>query len=266
MIIHSISVIGLRSSNEDHHNIILGRNQILNSIFDGHGGKTVSKYLYENLYKYYINLKPSFIDDKNNFIKYTNAVYNKIQTDLTIDKLKNVRHTGSTALVSIIYDNNSKMYVMNCGDCRIIAGNKQNVAFQLSNDHKPGKPYERARLKKLGGKITHDGYDWRIKDLSVSRSFGDLDTKPYISHIPDVFRYNIKDFKIIVLACDGLWDVLSNQEVINFITTNITKLSEKNVLLSQIDKHNSQNIAKLLAEYAIKKGSTDNVSIIIIIL
>ena len=60
--------------------------------------------------------------------------------------------------------------------------------------------------------------------------------------------------KFIVLACDGLWDVLTNQDVVNFINEELYK-KEKNI-----------DISKKLAEYAISKGSTDNISIIIIYL
>ncbi len=103
----------------------------------------------------------------------------------------------------------------------------------------------------MGGKITKEvGDDWRIKSLSVSRSFGDLDTQPYVTHIPEIYklRLNKKD-KFLILACDGLWDVMSNQEVVNFI-------------LKCIDKK-CKNISKELANYAINKGSMDNVSIVI---
>ena len=40
----------------------------------------------------------------------------------------------------------------------------------------------------MGGTIYFDGYDWRIENLSVSRAFGDFDTKPYITHIPQIYK------------------------------------------------------------------------------
>ena len=70
----------------------------------------------------------------------------------------------------------------------------------------------------MNGKIQFDGHDWRIKDLSLSRAFGDLDASPFVTHEPEIYKYKLssKD-KFMVLACDGLWDVLSNQEVVNFV-------------------------------------------------
>ena len=67
--------------------------------------------------------------------------------------------------------------------------------------------------------------------------------------------------KFIIIGCDGLWDVMSNQDVTNFI---LNKMNE--IKISNMYRNSESNIAFLLADYAIKKGSTDNISIIIIFL
>ena len=98
--------------------------------------------------------------------------------------------------------------------------------------------------------------------MSVSRSFGDLDATPYITHIPEINKYKISmNDKFIVLGCDGLWDVLQNFEVVNYILSFTTMENNK---LKIID--NRINIAKSLSEYAIKKGTLDNVTVIILFL
>ena len=126
-----------------------------------------------------------------------------------------------------------------------------NIAEQLSQDHKPNSPEERKRIEELGGVVEFDGSDWRIRNLSLSRAFGDLDCKPYVTHLPQIYEYEVnKNDKFLVLACDGLWDVLSNQDVVDFIISCLS-IKIKN------------NIARLLAEYAIEKGSMDNVTVII---
>ncbi len=80
-----------------------------------------------------------------------------------------------------------------------------------------------------------------------------MDNKPHISHIPDIYYYDLtKDDKFIVMACDGVWDVLDNTTVVNFV--------------SQQLKNKKKDIAHALASYAITKGSTDNVSVIVIII
>jgi serine/threonine protein phosphatase PrpC len=107
------------------------------------------------------------------------------------------------------------------------------------------------RINQLGGKIRYDGSDWRINDLSLSRAFGDVESKPFVTHLPQVFKYNInKKDKFIIFACDGLWDVMSNKKSIDFIN----KLLNNNY---------QGNYAKKLAERAIKDGSTDNVTAVV---
>ena len=49
--------------------------------------------------------------------------------------------------------------------------------------------------------LTVHAYDWRIKDLSVSKAIGDLDATPFLSHKPDLFRYKLdKNDKFFVLG------------------------------------------------------------------
>ena len=146
------------------------------------------------------------------------------------------------------------------GDCRCVIC-RNNIAIPLTKDHKPNWPEENHRISKLGGTIEFDKVDWRIGDLSVSRAFGDVEHYPYVIHYPDIFTYEIieKD-KFIVLACDGLWDVLSNQDVVNYILMECYD----NTLTTRIN--HSVNIAKKLADYAIKKKSTDNITVVVIFL
>ena len=88
-------------------------------------------------------------------------------------------------------------------------------------------------------------------DLSLSHAFGDEDNAPFISQIPDIYIKEITtDTKYIVMACDGLWDVIDNKDLFN--------------LLNFYKKNKSVNYASDLANEALKRGSTDNISIIII--
>ena len=135
------------------------------------------------------------------------------------------------------------------------------MPVQLSKDHKPNSYEERLRIEKLNGNIYFDGFDWRISDLSVSKSFGDMDALPYVSHKPDIFKYKLnKNDKFIILACDGLWDVISNQDACNYVLDNISKSD----ISTNNNSNSKKNIAFNLANFAISNGSTDNVSIIII--
>ena len=264
MLIQSASLQGIRESNEDEHVAIQNMNSTdknLNkvnmlAVFDGHGGPHVSKFLKDNMYKYFLKkTNDNNYKDNKKTIKYINGVFDHLQNKLKKEKYS--KYCGSTALVTLETKSRSKrsLWVANTGDCRSILCNRYNIAVQLTKDHKPNSMEERRRIEGLNGKITFDGDDWRVKDLSLSRAFGDLDATPYVTHLPQIYKYRISDGdKFMVLACDGLWDVLSNQEVTNFILEYTSKIDP---LKDNI------NIAEKLAQFAIDSGSSDNITIII---
>jgi serine/threonine protein phosphatase PrpC len=266
MKIYSYSLQGRRNSNEDTHIII---NNLLGTdkkkypvdflaVFDGHGGKIVSKYLKYNLPEFFTKKSSDniYLKSHSYLVKHFTKVFDNIQNKLINDHPRASNTCGSTACISIYYiDNNNKhkLWVLNVGDSRIIKCNKSYIAEQLSVDHKPSYSKERERIEQLGGKIEFDGVDWRIKDLSLSRAIGDLDSKPYVSHLPEIYKYNISNNdKFLIIACDGLWDIISNQDAIDFV---------KNLFNQKF----TGNIAKELAEYAYYRGSLDNITILLYI-
>ena len=268
MSIHSVSAIGnYRKTNEDKHFV---ETNIKNKdpkkapvnvygVFDGHGGKFVSKFLYENLPKCFLDrrveypIKKSFV--KELFTHYQDVLREKYYT--------NSVNTGSTCLLAIQSkkDNIDHLNVINTGDSRCVLCSRSNVAVPLTKDAKPNYPEELARIKQAGGDIYFDGYDWRVKDLSVSRAFGDLSAEPYVTNLPDFHEYKLhpKD-KFYILACDGLWDVMSNQDVVNFVIDNCYDI------VNNVRINKEINIAKKLADKAIALGSTDNITIIVVFL
>lgn len=265
MKVHQISITGLRDQNEDKHDVILNsnnKNKSINNVdffavYDGHGGKEVSAYIHNILPKYMLHKKIKYPLSKLSVIN----MYDSIQNSLR--KYNFAKNTGSTCLAAVCFSNNNAKYIniLNTGDSRCILC-RDNAAIPLTKDHKPMWPEERNRINQLGGRIVYDGFDWRVKDLSVSRAFGDLDAAPYLSHRPDMFRYRIDDKsdKFIVLACDGLWDVMSNSDVVNYILLNFYDNTTKKRI------NVTENVAKQLAEYALKKGSTDNITAIVVFL
>lgn len=258
MKVYSYSLQGKRPSQEDQHIAILNLNDTDKSIntinlfgvFDGHGGKKVSHYLKNNLPDFFLtkNIKDIFKNNKQ-FNKYVNEVYNLLQNNLKEKHPRAVEYCGSTACVVLQTENN--LWVINVGDSRCVLCNKNGEAVQLTVDHKPNLTEEKKRIEKLGGKITFDGVDWRVKSLSLSRAFGDLDCCPYVTHLPNIFKFKIdpKD-KFLILACDGLWDALTNKKATQFVK-------------DLIAKNYDGNYAKDLANYALDSGSYDNITVII---
>ena len=267
MHISSYSLQGKRDSNEDQHIGIVNinnNNKKINQInfvgvFDGHGGKSVSKYLKKNLPYYFLKKnKINIYGEKVSAVKYFfNGLFDKVQQNLKKSHPIVASRCGSTCLCGIQYIDKygkSNLWMLNVGDSRAVMYNYKGETVPLTIDHKPNNPSEKKRITKLGGRIKFDGADWRIQDLSLSRAIGDLDTAPYVTHKPDIFKYKLhKGDKYIIFACDGLWDVVSNHKATSFVN----KL---------IKKKYTGNIAKQLAEYAIKKGSYDNVTVSILFL
>lgn len=265
MKIYSHSLQGRREHNEDQHEHILninGDNKNLNpvnffAVFDGHGGKAVSKYLKDNLSPFFVNkFNKDIYSRSETAAKYFVKVFDLIQNKMKQDHPRAVQYCGSTACVAVQYkdvDDKNRLWVLNVGDSRAVKCNKSNIAEQLTRDHKPNTHTERSRIESLGGKINFDdGIDWRVNGLSVSRAFGDIDCTPYVSHLPEIYRYKVSSSdKFLILACDGLWDVLSNQDAVDFINS------------LTINKKFKGNYAKELAEHAYQKGSQDNVSVIV---
>jgi serine/threonine protein phosphatase PrpC len=223
------------------------------AIYDGHGGKAVSKSVSDILPVYFLDSRLTYPLDK----RYVKKVYNHVES--IIEQNPNCKECGSTSLTMSHYKVGKSEYIdlTNLGDCRGVLC-KDNKAVTLTRDHRPMWPEEKKRIEQLGGKITFDNDDWRVMGYSVSRSFGDVNAKPFLSHEPDLYRYKLesKD-KFVVLGCDGLWDYVNEQDVINFILGNVYVNGKKKI-------ENTKHIAKKVGNLALAKGSTDNVSAIIV--
>ena len=139
---------------------------------------------------------------------------------------------GATSVVAAV--RNGVLYVANAGDSRAILC-RRGRAIALSEDHKPANPGELARIKKAGGWVTPQG---RINgNLNLSRALGDLKYKQAISSKlgraeqiitadPDITVHKLeKGDELIVLACDGVWDCMTNQGVVDFVRPRISATS-----------------------------------------
>lgn len=276
LIIQSYSRIGIRPQNEDSIDIICnldGTNKnLINinycSIFDGHGGGEISKTLSDpkkiNISKYLCN-KSSNIANSSFKNKDIIQLFSYIQEKLKNDYIKS-NTMGSTALISLIYPYHNKfqLKIINLGDSRIIACNEKNMALPLSVDHKPNTYGEKKRILQQGGIIKYQkNDDPRINGMSVSRAFGDLDNK-FISQKPDIFTYKLNNIKFIIMGCDGVWDVIGNQEAVDFVLEKMDELKQQGKKIADFRGKSEYNIAEKLTQYALDKGTGDNISIIII--
>lgn len=132
---------------------------------------------------------------------------------------------GCTAVTCLIDRHN--IIVGWAGDSRAVLC-KDGVAIPLSNDHKPSSEIERSRIEKAGGYVQEINGHFRVNgNLNLSRALGDMKYKQnkqlgpeaqIVAGDPDITvikRETGQDF--IILACDGIWDVKTNQEAVDFV-------------------------------------------------
>ena len=236
------TVCGRRNTNQDSHIIKGFPDMKMFMIADAHGDhSTVSKFLKKNIPKYY---------DKPPFVKTQHIeIFNKLQK-----KLLEHPHSytcGSTCLLMFLYKQNNDiiMNTVNLGDSRLIILYDDDFK-QITTDHSPNEKNELKRIEKLGGKVYVDEEGTsRIGYLSVSRVFGDVENS-YVSCIPDVFYNKLSNkVKYIIMTCDGVFESLKNNDILKIIKK--AKLENK-------------HLAVEIVNMALKKGSGDNISVIVI--
>ncbi|XAR58953.1 Phosphoprotein phosphatase [Bertholletia excelsa] len=178
---------------------------------------------------------------------------------------------GSTAVVAIITPD--KMVVANCGDSRAVLC-RNGKAVPLSTDHKPDRPDELNRIQAAGGRVIYWEGPRVLGVLAMSRAIGDNYLKPYVSSEPEVtVTDRTAEDDCLILASDGLWDVVSNETacgVARMCLRGKVKAAVRNPG-SLEDDAGSENADKkcsdastLLTKLALARRSTDNVSVIVI--
>lgn len=203
------------------------------AVFDGHGGSNVSRYLRQNLYANVQAAAPVMTVQEG--IDALKAALRKV--DREVQRISHWSFQGSTAVCCWIFaeeqpDDKPKRTVIaaNIGDSRAVLS-RAGVAKELTVDHKPNTPSEKARIEALGGTVVwagmvdDDGQPvpdaglYRVNgNLALSRAIGDRSERPAVTAKPDVTTHEIEDDdEFVLLASDGLFDVMSSQYAVAFI-------------------------------------------------
>ena len=161
-------------------------------------------------------------------------------------------YPGATAAAALIVDD--MLYLANAGDCRAILSTKGAISA-LSTDHNTGNAAERARVLAAGGTIALKYDTLRVGEaaIQVTRSIGDGDLKNAgVTAEPEVAARRLTaDDEWLVLATDGLWDVLSHEDVGGMIRDTVKQPAM---------------VGQRLVMEALTRGSADNITCIVVFL
>ncbi|GFP79434.1 protein phosphatase 2c 7 [Phtheirospermum japonicum] len=243
-------------------------------VYDGHGGWQVADYCRDRLHQvlaeqigvakenWHIETSECSLEEKwadvflNCFLKLDDEV-GGFDSEDNLFPPKAPDSVGSTAVVAVVCP--THIIVANCGDSRAVLC-RGKMSMPLSVDHRADREDECTRIEAAGGKVI----DWdgcRVSGfLAVSRSIGDRYLRPYVIADPEVmFVPRAKEDDCLILASDGLWDVMTNEEACDLARRRLLPKERG----EEIDPA-AQDAADYLSRIAINRGSRDNISVIVV--
>ncbi|KAJ9673834.1 hypothetical protein PVL29_023405 [Vitis rotundifolia] len=231
---------------EDYHVAkfvqIEGHELGLFAIYDGHLGDRVPLYLQKHLFSNILKEEEFWVDPGGSISK----AYEKTDQAILANS-SNLGRGGSTAVTAILI-NGRRLWIANVGDSRAVLS-KGGQAIQMTTDHEPST--ERGSIENRGGFVSNMPGDVpRVNgQLAVSRAFGDKSLKSHLRSDPDIQDTTL-DFnsEILILASDGLWKVMNNQEAVDIVRR--IKDPEK--------------AAKQLTAEALRRDSKDDISCVVV--
>ncbi|KAI4371395.1 hypothetical protein MLD38_019636 [Melastoma candidum] len=178
------------------------------------------------------------LDDDGNMLELWSRsflkTYAQVDYELKQDRSINCYQSGCTALT--IVKQGDRLLIANIGDCRAVLARVSEdgtlAPIQLTVDLKPNLPREAERIKQSRGRVfcmndepglyrmwTPNG---NSNGLAVSRAFGDYCIKDFgLISVPDISPRKLSpdQDRFVILATDGVWDVVSNQEAVDIVSS-----------------------------------------------
>ncbi len=215
-------------------------------VYDGHNGRNAAQAAAEML-------TPHFLDSWRKEQEKSPRRRRRLETlikeaYLATDQyiLKQGFESGTAAATLYFLDHS--FVAANAGDSRAVMGTKEG-SLSLTVDHKPDLEPEKRRIESLGGKVLFLDVPRVLGMLAMSRALGDKGLKPFVTSAPRVVRGTLgRENDFAVVACDGIWDVLTNDRVLELVR-------------NAGDAHHGAEAVKRIARAA---GSKDNITVMVI--
>eukprot|EP00980_Cylindrotheca_fusiformis_P017830 scaffold5649_cov130-Cylindrotheca_fusiformis.AAC.5 len=278
---------GRRSTIEDFHSIHLLPTVQFYGIFDGHTGNLASKYVASTMFKQlgkrlgglgHVSDRPNW---KEQVAQNVSMAFQEIHEGFLEKAISSapsaMDQSGTTATAVFVTD--EAVVVASIGDSRAILSstdaNGGMSAFQLTRDHVASDPQERDFVIQRGGSVSSSGGIDRVNGtLAITRSIGDANLATVLSRSPHVVSMSREEIReqcgvkrsipcFIILASDGLWDVISNQEAIDMVAQVMTAYDATD-RLSWNNGGAFQEASEVLAIDAYVRGSNDNIGVCVI--
>lgn len=249
---------GRRPKMEDRHIVIEDFNafvgldgmppQAFFGVYDGHGGVDAAEHA-ESQLPAAIAASASFATDPQAALR---AGIEATDASFLIKAEQEALTCGATACTVFIRENT--MYVGWLGDSQAMLC-RAGAPVELMVPHKPERPDEKKRIEDAGGVVVMYG-TWRVQgQLSVARAIGDIKLKKYVIGNPDTTETALDGTEdYLVIACDGLWDVMTHATVVEFVAAWRAK-----------NPGQEKGLAAALADHCLNElNSTDNITVVVV--
>lgn len=231
---------------------VQANNGVFLGVYDGHGGDSAALHAAASLHSHFERALVETDDDDAQFAFI--QAYSLTDAQLRTQRAMTV---GATAVTAYLDPTGRTLTVANAGDSRAVLGDSNGDALRLSVDHRPDFAAEKQRVRDAGAFVCGG----RVNGcLAVSRALGDHCMKSAVISTPHTVTLPLAPtHEFLILACDGLWDVVDDIQA--------TKLV--NALLHDRTSPTAPtpaSLAQALVNLALESGTTDNVSVLVALL
>mmetsp|Transcript_114644 Transcript_114644/g.324727 ORF Transcript_114644/g.324727 Transcript_114644/m.324727 type:complete len:473 (+) Transcript_114644:65-1483(+) len=229
------------------------------AVYDGHGGRQEVDYCEATLHEVVL-AELQGLSSGRDVGCALKAAFEKIDGQLA---MLGAWKSGCTATVALVHRKGpaTTLHVANVGDSRAVVLGRRSVR-RVSNDHRATDPSEAARIAQEGGMVRHGRVGGQ---LSVSRSLGDHHLKSCgVSCIPEVHTCDVLEDRALVIASDGLWDALGDEDAYDVIDRCVGRAAAQVEGPEAIAEHLRGRVARDLVECAKERGSRDNILALVV--